>query len=247
MPVHDWTRVDAGTFHSFHLGWIAHLTEALNGGVLPSGYYAMAEQHGGRLIADILTLQRPVQETSVPALHGGVAVVDAPPRVRRKLEPASAYRIMRRTLTIRHVIGHRVIALIEIVSPANKDRASNVSEFSEKIRTALSQGIHVILADLLPPGSHDPQGMHGAIWQFFDDELYELPAGEPFTMASYVGGVRPEGYAEHFALGAPLIDMPLFLTPDRYVNIPLESTYMAAYRGGMPEFLRDIIEGRQKK
>ena len=25
MPVHDWTRVDAGLFHAFHQGWtIAH-------------------------------------------------------------------------------------------------------------------------------------------------------------------------------------------------------------------------------
>lgn len=25
MGVHDWTRVDAGTFHDFHTCWIAHL------------------------------------------------------------------------------------------------------------------------------------------------------------------------------------------------------------------------------
>ena len=66
MPVHDWTRVDAGTFHAFHLAWITHLSESLNGGILPGGYYAMAEQHGGRLIADVLTLQHPA-----PAGPGG--------------------------------------------------------------------------------------------------------------------------------------------------------------------------------
>ena len=32
MPVHDWTRVQAGTFHHFHCAWITHLAEALNGG-----------------------------------------------------------------------------------------------------------------------------------------------------------------------------------------------------------------------
>ena len=56
MSVHDWTRVDAGTFHAFHMGWITHLSEVLNGGLLPSGYYAMSEQHGGHFIADVLTL-----------------------------------------------------------------------------------------------------------------------------------------------------------------------------------------------
>lgn len=57
MPVHDWKQVDAGTFHAFHTAWITHLSEALNGGVLPSGYYALPEQHAGRFIADVLTLQ----------------------------------------------------------------------------------------------------------------------------------------------------------------------------------------------
>lgn len=56
MPVHDWTRVHAGTFHAFHTAWVTHLSEALNGGVLPSGYYALPEQHLGRSIADVLTL-----------------------------------------------------------------------------------------------------------------------------------------------------------------------------------------------
>ena len=26
MPIHDWTRVDAGLFHAFHQGWIITLS-----------------------------------------------------------------------------------------------------------------------------------------------------------------------------------------------------------------------------
>jgi len=40
MAVHDWTRVSCGTFHDFHSRWLTHLSETLNGGVLPVGYYA---------------------------------------------------------------------------------------------------------------------------------------------------------------------------------------------------------------
>ena len=29
MPVHDWTRVDAGTFHAFHTLWIGEIMKAL--------------------------------------------------------------------------------------------------------------------------------------------------------------------------------------------------------------------------
>ena len=49
MPIHDWSRVDAGIFHHFHHGWIEEIARALNGGVLPDDYYAMAEQHAAIL------------------------------------------------------------------------------------------------------------------------------------------------------------------------------------------------------
>src|SRR5207248_1252798 len=58
MPAHNWTRVSAGTFHSFHLGWIAELTRALNGGLLPPDYYALAEQRAAEFESDILALER---------------------------------------------------------------------------------------------------------------------------------------------------------------------------------------------
>ena len=44
MPIHDWTRVSAGTFHDFHQGWMIEIRNTLNRGVLPEGYYAMADQ-----------------------------------------------------------------------------------------------------------------------------------------------------------------------------------------------------------
>ena len=44
MPVHDWTRVDAGIFHHFHHGWIEEIARGLNRGILPADYYAMYQQ-----------------------------------------------------------------------------------------------------------------------------------------------------------------------------------------------------------
>jgi hypothetical protein len=41
---------------------------------------------------------------------------------------------------------------------------------------------------------------------------------------------------------ASLVDTS-FLRPDRYVDVPLEPTYLAAYRA-MPGFWRDVLEGR---
>jgi hypothetical protein len=245
MPVHDWTLVEDGIYHHFHVTWVPQISNVLNGGLLPGGYYALAEQHFGRPIADILTLHASSPSTTLPPDTGGIAVAEAPPRTRHKhvVDPAALAR--RRSLAIRHVSGHRLVALVEIVSPANKDRAQHVDDFADKVLSALEHGIHVLLVDLLPPGPHDPQGIHEAILARLEQagEPYALPAGEPLTLTSYAAGPSVEIYLEHLAVGADLPEMPLFLRPDRYVNVPLESTYQTAYRG-MPAFWRDVLEGR---
>jgi hypothetical protein len=243
MPVHNWSSVDAGMFHAFHTAWITHLSETLNGGLLPSGYYALPEQHGGRLVADVLTLQIPLGPGSLPPsrVAGGVAVADAPPRVRRKLSPTPSARAQRRTLTVRHVSGHRMVALVEIVSPGNKDRVAHVAEFVDKVESVLRQGIHLLLVELFPPSTADPLGIHGAIWERFDDDPDGPPGEEPLTLASYVGGQTPEAYLEHLSFGTPLPEMPLFLTPDRYILAPLDSTYQMAWQG-LPVYWREVIE-----
>src|SRR5262245_43824638 len=163
MPLHEWTRVDAGIFHDLHVAWIPEIQKVLNGGLLPEGYYALAEQHAGRAIADVLTLhaspadpEREAARLPLPPATGGVAVADAPPRTRRRytVEPAALAR--RRSLAIRHVSGHRLVALIEIASPANKDRSSRVEDFAARAVSALDVGVHLLLVDLFPPGPHDP-------------------------------------------------------------------------------------------
>jgi len=39
-----------------------------------------------------------------------------------------------------------------------------------------------------------------------------------------------------------LPEMPLFLDPDYYINVPLEPDYTAAYRG-VPEYWRRVVDG----
>jgi hypothetical protein len=48
-------------------------------------------------------------------------------------------------------------------------------------------------------------------------------------------------YVEPVGFSDTLIDMPLFLAPGWYVNVPLETTYQAAWRG-MPRRFRDVLE-----
>lgn len=242
MALHDWTRVEAGIFHDFHTVWISQLRSALNEGLLPNGYYALAERHAGQSIADVLTLHASPDSQPLSSLSdiGGAAVAEVPPRTRRT---QSIQQDLQRSIAIRHVSGHRLIALLEIVSPANKDRAANVEIFTHKALTTIGAGVHLLLVDVFPPGPYDPTGMHGAILQELDPSAvpYDLPTDEPATLASYAAGPTVEIYLEHVGVGAPLPEMPLFLRQDRYVNVPLEATYQAAYRG-LPAFWRDVLE-----
>ncbi|MBI1904273.1 MAG: DUF4058 family protein [Planctomycetia bacterium] len=238
-----------------------HLKEALNAGVLPTGYYAMSEQHFGRAIADILTLETTRSATRQPeggpTVGGAVAIVDALPQVTEQfvVSPEAAARARRRTLVIRHASDHRVVAFLEIVSPGNKDGQAHLSEFVSKAASALDLGLHLLVVDLFPPGPHDTQRIAGAICNELSvafanseggpDPLRRIVASRKrLTLASFVAA--PSGvtvYLEALSVGDPLPEMPLFLSPDRYVNVPLERTYQAAYRG-MPEYWRDVVEGR---
>jgi len=242
MPVHDWTRVDAGIFHDFHQAWNAELRGVLNSGLLPPDYYALIEQHAGRHIPDLLTLHSRPALAPLPSPAGGVALAEVRPKIsRRQTAPAAPQR---RTVAIRHVSGHRLVALIEVVSPANKDLAESVRAFADKAAKALDAGVHVVVVDLIPPGQCDPQAIHAAIWSHFDKEPYNLPPDKPLTISSYVAGWQPEALVEHLAVGDELPVMPLPLSADTCVPLPLPATYLAAYRTA-PAFWREVLEGRR--
>jgi hypothetical protein len=205
----------------------------------------MAEQHAGQVVPDVLTLSQARLRGPDDAPEGGVAVVEVPPKVSLQMmpEPSTTYVRARRTLAIRHTSGRRIVAMIEIVSPANKDRSATVRDFVHKAVSALQQEIHLLVVDLHPPGSFDPEGMHGAIWDDLYGQLYQVPEDRPLTLAAYAVNGMPRAYVEPIAVGMILPDMPLFLSSDRYVNVPLEATYVQGYRG-LSELWREMLEGR---
>lgn len=124
MPVHDWTRVDAGIFHAFHHRWISAISDALNQGILPRDYYALPEQHAAGFGPDVLTLQGARdQETDeeVPDDRGGIELAIAKPKLEVTAETdMEFYRRKQNIIVVRHVSGDRVVAMVEIVSPGNK-------------------------------------------------------------------------------------------------------------------------------
>lgn len=243
MPIHDWTRVDAGIFHHFHLEWTAELARALNAGLLPAHHYALAEQIASAWEPDVLTLRGPGRgqppDIDPPA---GVALATAPPRVRyRAKAEADRYAAKAKAIVVRHTSRHQIIAVIEIVSPGNKSSRQRFSAFVDKAVQLLRAGVHLLVIDLLPPGRRDPQGIHKAIWDEFADNDFALKLDEPLTLAAYIGGVGAESFVQPVAVGLLLPPMPLFLTVERYVDVPLEETYRSAWEA-VPKFWRDVVE-----
>jgi hypothetical protein len=240
MPIHDWTRLESGDFHHFHQGWTTNIANALNSGLMPPEYMAMVEQVVGRPIPDVVALQ-----TRKPKGDpGGVAVQSAPPtaRVIARVEKV-VYARRKNRVIIRHGRG-RVVAIIEIVSPGNKDSNHALRTFVEKAGDILMQGINLLVVDLFPPGPRDPQGIHKAIWDEFEEKPFELPPGKPLTVASYVGGDIPTAYVETVGVGDPLPSAPIFLSEDYYIPAPLEAAYNQAWEV-FPAMLKQLMEPGQ--
>lgn len=239
MPIHDWTRVKSGKYHHFHQDWIIEIGRALNGGLLPPGYSAETDQQILNREPDIVAI---ASNGASPV--GGVAVATLPPRARQvaRIESESAiYARKANRLSIR-LEDDTLVAIVEVLSPGNKDGKGAINSFKSKIVDFLRLGINVVLIDLFPPTRRDPQGIHQLIWDELTGEPFEAPpADKPLTVACYDAGGAITAYVDPVAVGDPLPDVPLFLAPGWYVNIPLEQTYSRSWSLG-PKSIRDLFE-----
>src|SRR5437870_1158495 len=107
MPMHDWTRVEAGIYHAFHHSWIEEIGRTLNRGLLPPDYYALPEQQAAGFGPDILTLQSRERRDDIT---GGVVTRTRPTTTYRAESPAGFYRRKKSTIVVRHVSGDQIIA-----------------------------------------------------------------------------------------------------------------------------------------
>jgi hypothetical protein len=244
MPIHDWKRVSAGTFHHFHYMWIAECVKVLSDGLLPAGYYAFADQSSGQFGPDVLNMQRELGNGvgDRGRSSGLVAVAETPPKVSQKMVvDVEEFARRSREIVIRHISDDRIVAIVEIVSRGNKSSHFAFQKFIDKAIGALYQGIHLLIVDLQPPTARDPFGIHAAIWSEINPDEDLAPPNKPLTLVSYSANQAITAYVEPVAVGDALCDMPLFLEPESYINLPLESTYMATWRI-MPPHVKAALE-----
>jgi hypothetical protein len=240
MPVHDWTRVPSGLFHDYHQAWSIEIRNALNRGLMPKGYYALVEQKVDGPEPDVIAVEKKGRDKGA---GGAPAAVLEPPKAALTAHVASdAVRYARRAnrISIRHPLGE-VVAVIEIVSPGNKDSRNSLRSFVEKAVAFLRNGIHLLVVDLFPPSDRDPQGIHKAIWDELADGPFALPDGKRLTVVAYQSAGDITAYIEPVAVGDALPDMPLFLAPGAHILVPLEATYAATW-AACPEPIREMVE-----
>ncbi len=241
MPLHDWSQVAAGLFHHFHQSWSIRITDELNAGLLPRGLAALVEQRAGAKEPDVVAIEGYETSLGIPAVGledslGGVVTLESPATSIVQRSTNEVYADRANQIVIRHHLG-TIVAIIEIVSPGNKDRMCAVRDFVDETVAFVRAGIHVLIVDLFPPTVRDPDSLHKLIWAEIEDVPFKLPPGRQRLLVSYQAGSEKVAYIEPLGVGEVLPDMPLFLTSRLHINIPLESTYQTTWCS-LPEQLR---------
>ena len=193
MPVHDWTRVAAGIFHDFHNEWCGRIKARLNAGVLPEDYYAMLEQAAVGVEGDVLTLQDRSDGPPEQTEGGGGTMLATAPKTRFVAVLGRLTPRKKNTVAVRHVSDDRVVAVIEIVSPGNKESRSGFRAFLDKTVDLLAKGVHLLIADLFPPSARDPHGIHAAVLDEITGEEFTPPSRRAADTGGLRGGSTAEG------------------------------------------------------
>lgn len=240
MPMHDWTRVPSGLFHHFHQDWSIEIARALNRGCLPKGLAALVEQRADTREGDVLAIGTYQPATPVLGTEPPVLTLDRPTTRIVQRTPNQAYAVRANRVVVRHHLG-RIVSVIEIVSPGNKDNRAAVRHFVDKRLELLRKGVHLLVLDLFPPTPRDPHGLHPLIWDELGGKEVAFPAGKDRLLASYEAGTEYSAYVEPLAVGDKLPSMPLYVARELFVRVPLEATYRETWAAS-PEALREAVE-----
>lgn len=126
--------------------------------------------------------------------------------------------------------GRRLVAAVEIVSPANKNRPEHRRAFVAKCSALLQARVSVTIVDLVTTRTAnlfaellDSLGMLGRPPTEGPPPLYAVTCRSVETGMN--GGRALESWAYHRTLGQPLPTLPLWLAEDLAIPLELEPSY----------------------
>src|SRR5262249_48466638 len=212
-------------WESFHSSWATFIAQQLNRGVLPK--YHIAEVHvslGVQLEADVTAEQETGQGNG--AKGSTATAVWAPPRPPLSVAVDFADIDLFEVQVVREDRDLRVVAAIELISPANKDRPDSRRAFAAKCLGYLHQGVGVVVVDVV---TERTANLHAELLDVLGRE-----AGEDGELPLYAAAYRTitrrkrcrlEAWVEELTLGSALPTMPLWISPTQAVPLELERSY----------------------
>lgn len=235
MPLRDHFRPpldDHRRWEGLHGGWPMIIVAGLRR-KLPRRYFAEPRVHSGSSVEiDVATFESEGDEvlaTGGGNDNGGIATaVWAPARptlaVVTDLPAQDVYEVRIYDEKRRD----RLVAAVEIVSPANKDRPEHRRMFAAKCAGLLQKGVSVVLVDLVTTRTHN------LYTELLDLIGHSDPALSPDPPPLYATACRLlrrgddwllEAWAQPLVLGQPLPTMPLWLAENLAVPLELEESY----------------------
>jgi hypothetical protein len=235
MPLRDHFRPPLDNIRSWeelHGGWPMMLVASLSK-ILPPGYVAGPRVHlGAYFEIDVASYEEDVPTTFASqgsSQDGGIAAaVWAPPQptlaVTTELPEQDEYEV-RVYDAKRH---HRLVAAVEIVSPANKDRPASRRVFVAKCAALLQQHVSVAIVDVVTTRQFN---LYADLLDLVGESDPSLPPEPPSVYAAACrwwrdrDAPRLETWAHALAVDQPLPTLPLWLADNLAVPLELEASY----------------------
>jgi hypothetical protein len=219
-------------WEGFHHAWATVIAQQLNQEVLPPGYFAEPEiSVGPELEVDVATLEltRPGR-----ADGGSATAVYSPPRPRIAVQVDFARLDTYEVRVYQDLGGAELRAALELVSPANKDRAGSRRTFAAKCAGYLKHGIAVAIIDIVTARTAN---LHAELFDTLGVKsrraAWRSPTGlyaVAYRAVTARKAPRVEAWPEPLALGEALPVLPLWLALDLCVPVGLEESYIATCR-----------------
>ena len=224
-PVHHW--------ESFHSNWATRIADALNETWLPRDYLAEEHTHVGvQCEIDIATFEHTdaARVAQIASTTGRTSPHWSPPPPRHQVALAVPDSFEVRVVS--DTGGATLVGVIELVSPANKDRAEHQRAFSTKCAGFLHQGVSVVVLDVVTTRTAN---LHNAIVSLLGVESARMPESVHLYGAAYrpvarEGETQMDVWCAPCAVGEALPTLPLRLRGDLFVPVDFESTYQEACR-----------------
>jgi hypothetical protein len=132
-------------WESFHVTWAGVIADVRNEDLLPQGYFAEEHAHAGaRIEIGVATF---AEDRGAPR-NGGVTIQTYAPPAPNVTVPA-AFPAEFEVRVYEAEGGARLVAAMELVSPANKDRAAHRRAFATRCAGYLAQGIALVVVDVV--------------------------------------------------------------------------------------------------